>query len=73
MIQIPVDTLGNLLTVSVTSGSAQEREQVGELATKIQQCSIRFIADDTVLPANSPEPEVQREPREGATRKETSR
>ncbi len=36
-VHIAVDTLGNLLTLKVTAGNEQEREQVAELAGKLQE------------------------------------
>jgi transposase len=36
-IHLAVDTLGNLLALTVTAGHEQERQQVGELAAKIQE------------------------------------
>jgi transposase len=36
-VHIAVDTLGNLLALKVTAANEQEREQVGELAAKIQE------------------------------------
>ena len=34
---IAVDTLGHLLALKVTAASEQERDQVGELATRVQE------------------------------------
>jgi transposase len=36
-VHIAVDTLGNLLAVTITAANEQERAQVGELADKVQQ------------------------------------
>lgn len=36
-VHIAVDTLGNLLALKVTAGNEQEREQVAELAAKLQE------------------------------------
>lgn len=36
-VHVAVDTLGNLLAITVTSGQEQERDQVGELAQQVQE------------------------------------
>jgi transposase len=36
-VHVAVDTLGNLLALKVTAANEQEREQVGELAAKVQE------------------------------------
>ena len=42
-VHVAVDTLGNLLALLVTSANEQERAQVGELATRVQEATQRSV------------------------------
>ena len=53
-VHIAVDTLGNLLALKVTAGNEQERDQVAELAAKLQEVTGRTVTLDAHVEQGRP-------------------